>query len=337
MRRKPTIKDVAELAGVGAMTVSRLLNHSAHVSDDAASRIHAAIEKLDYRPNEMARALRAQRSRTLGMIVPYLYDSFFPVCAHAVSTVARENGYSVILTTSNEDTELEYTEAQLMLRRRVDGLVVIPASRGRSRLNQPEFQDIPILAMDRPLPDHHFGSVVVENRSGAARAVDHLITVHGHKRIVVVTLNEQLYTFRTRLEGYRDAMEQAGLKPRPPLNCPTAEAAAALLPAMLRAPHAPTALFFANGLSARYALKALIDSGIRIPQDLAVVGFDDFDMADVLEPRLSVIRQPAGDMGRVAAELLLDQVINGHTLKHGMKVELPVEWIPRRSCGCSAA
>lgn len=334
MQRKPTIRDVAELAGVGAMTVSRLLNHSAHVSEDAATRIRAAIEKLGYRPNEMARALRAQRSRTLGMIVPYLYDSFFPVCAHAVSTVARENGYSVILTTSNEDAELEYAEAQLMLRRRVDGLVVIPASRGRSHLGQPEFQDLPILAMDRPLPERRFGAVVVANVSGAARAVEHLITVHGHRRIAMVTLNEQLYTFHTRIDGYRHAMEGAGLKPLPPLHCPTPEVAASLLPAALHGPHAPTALFCANGLSSIYALKALLDAGVRIPSDLAVVGFDDFDMANVLEPRLSVIQQPAEDMGRITAELLLDQINNGNSLKHGMRLELPVQWVPRRSCGC---
>ncbi|HXF25802.1 MAG TPA: LacI family DNA-binding transcriptional regulator, partial [Bryobacteraceae bacterium] len=101
MTRKPTIKDVAKLARVGPMTVSRLLNESAHVSEDAARRIRSAVQKLGYRPNEMARALRGQKSRTIGIIVPYLYDPFFAMCAHAINTVARENGYSVILTTSN--------------------------------------------------------------------------------------------------------------------------------------------------------------------------------------------------------------------------------------------
>src|ERR1700728_2093429 len=108
MDRKPTMNDVARVAGVGTMTVSRVLNASAHVSEETAARVYRAIDKLGYRPNETARALRGLKSRTVGIIVPYLYDPFFATCAHAINTVAKEKGYSVILTTSNEDPETEY-------------------------------------------------------------------------------------------------------------------------------------------------------------------------------------------------------------------------------------
>jgi LacI family transcriptional regulator len=337
MTRKPTIKDVATLAGVGPMTVSRLLNRSAHVSEDAATRIHRAIEKLGYRPNEMARALRGQKSRTIGIIVPYLYDPFFAMCAHAVNNVARENGYSVILTTSNEDAEAEYAEAQLMLRRYVDGLVVIPANEGHSRLSLPEFQGTPIVAIDRPLRDEHCCSVVVENRTGVELAIQHLISTHGHKRIAFAALNDHLYTFRTRLDGYHRAMRRAGLKPLPMLACPTQEVASVVLLNALRRPQPPTAIFTANGLTTRYALIALLDAGIRIPADLALAAFDDFDMADVLKPRLSVVRQPAQELGRVAANLLFDILASAEPSRSAAKVVLPVQWIARNSCGCSAS
>ena len=337
MTRKPTIKDVANLAGVGPMTVSRLLNQSAHVSGEAAARIYSAVEKLGYRPNEMARALRGQKSRTIGIILPYLYDPFFAMCAHAINTVARENGYSVILTTSNEDAGMEYTEAQLMMHRQVDGLIVIPANQGRSRLGLPEFQSTHIVALDRPLQDRRFCSVVVENRIGAEQAVEHLISVHGHRRIAVAALNDHLYTFRTRLEGYDRAMQQAGLEPLPMLHCPTPEIASATLLEAMRGPEPPTALFTANGLTTRYALKALLDAGIRIPADLALVAFDDFDMAEILEPRLSVARQPAQELGSVAANLLFDRLGSIEVPAQGTRVVLPVEWVPRHSCGCNGS
>lgn len=319
------------------MTVSRLLNQSAHVSEEAATRVYSAIEKLGYRPNEMARALRGQKSHTIGIIVPYLYDPFFATCAHAMSTVARENGYSVILTTSNEDTEIEYAEAQLMLRRHAEGLIVIPASNGPSRLGLAEFHATHIVAVDRPLPDRRYCSVLVENRCGARRAIEHLISAHGHKRIAIAALNDHLYTFRARLEGYNEAMQQAGLKPLPVLQCPTQDAASAVLLDAVRGAHPPTAIFSANGLTTRYALKALLDGGIRIPGDLALAAFDDFDIAEVLEPRLSVVRQPAHELGRVAANLLLDRLANKNVHRHGTNLVMPVDWIPRNSCGCESS
>jgi LacI family transcriptional regulator len=337
MIRKPTIKDVASLAGVGPMTVSRLLNQSAHVSEDAAARIYSAIEKLGYRPNEMARALRGQKSHTIGIIVPYLDDPFFAVCAQAINAVARQKGYSVILTTSSEDADIEYAEAQLMLRRHAAGLIIIPATKGRSLLSLPEFRATHIIAVDRPLQDRRYCSVLVENLAGSEKAVEHLISKHGHKRIAFAALNEHLYTFCTRLEGYNRAMQHAGLTPLPVLHCPTQENASTTLLNALRGPDAPTALFTANGLTTHYALKALLDAGIRIPDDLALVAFDDFDMAEVLEPRVSVVRQPAQELGRVAANLLFEQMASAEVSRQGAKVMLPVEWVPRNSCGCGTS
>jgi LacI family transcriptional regulator len=337
MARNPTIKDVAQLAGVGPMTVSRLLNGTAKVSGEAAARVYGAIEKLGYRPNEMARALRGQKSRTIGIIVPYLYDSFFAMCAHAINTVAREKGYSVILTTSNEDADTEYTEAQLMLRRRVEGLIVIPATDGDSRFSLPEFDATHIVAVDRPLSDHRMSSVVVENRSGARAAVRHLIEIHGHKRIAIAALNDNLYTFHERLSGYRQAMEDAGLAPLAMLHCPTQVAASVALLGALRGPQPPTAIFSANGLTTRYTLTTLLDARVRIPEDVALAAFDDFAMADLLEPRLSVVCQPAQELGRVAANLLFEQLEKRDRPQPGSRVVLPVEWIARASCGCEAS
>ena len=127
MPRSARMSDVAKLAGVSTMTVSRVLNGSANVTEEPRQKVFAAIERLRYQPNELARSLREQRSRQIGILVPYLYDPFFATCAHVISTVAKQHSYSVVLSTSNEDPQTEYEEASRMLRRNVEGLIVIPS------------------------------------------------------------------------------------------------------------------------------------------------------------------------------------------------------------------
>jgi LacI family transcriptional regulator len=335
MDRKATMNDVARAAGVGTMTVSRVLNGSAHVSNDTAERVYKAIKKLQYRPNEMARALRGLKTRTIGVIVPYLYDPFFATCAHAISTVAKARGYSVILATSNEDPESEGAEAQLMLQRHVDGLVVIPAESRHSHLKRPEFDQIPIVTLDRPGPDRRFDSVLVQNQTGARILTQHMISQHGHRRIAFLGLDKHLYTMKARFDGYRRAMVEAGLKPHASLQCSSREATAAVVAAMLREKEPPSALLGANNLTMRYILQALLDEGIRIPESLALAGFDDFELAEVLHPTLTVMRQPASDIGTVGAELLFDRLSGARVLKAARHVVLPVELVVRRSCGCT--
>jgi LacI family transcriptional regulator len=147
------MSDVARLAGVGTMTVSRVLSGTVPVSPETAERVRTAIDQLRYRPNELARAFRGQKSRTIGLIIPYLYDPCFANCAHAVTTVAKEHGHSVIITTSNEDPGTEYEQAEQMLQRNVDGLVVIPAGFRDSRLSRALFGKTPVVVFDRPISD----------------------------------------------------------------------------------------------------------------------------------------------------------------------------------------
>jgi LacI family transcriptional regulator len=334
MDRKPTMHDVARLAGVGTMTVSRVLNDSAPVSADAAQRVYQAIEKLGYRPNEMARALRGVKSHSIGMIVPYLFDSFFATIAHEINTVARKHGYSVILATSDDDPGIEFTETQLMLQRRVDGLIVIPTDEHGARLNRAEFDRIHIVTLDRPMQDRRFDSVLVQNQSGAKQAVEHLIGEHGHKRIVFIALDRQLYTMRARFEGYRRAMTDAGLRPEASFECTTQELTSAAIGVLVREQDPPTAFFCSNNLTTRYALRALLDLGVRVPEEAALIGFDDFELAEILHPTLTVVRQPVDEIGRVAAGLLFDRLKQDEFPKEGSKVVLPVELVIRRSCGC---
>lgn len=326
------MRDVAELAGVGTMTVSRVINGNVQVSEETRKRVFKAIEKLGYRPNQIARSLREQRSRQIGIIVPNLQDPFFAVCAQAVSLVAQEQGYSVNIAMSYESPEIEFNEAMIMLRRHTEGLVVIPSSGKVTQLTSPEFGAIPIISLDRPLDRRRFDSVVVENKNGARLGVRHLIA-HGHRHIAYLGLSPDLYTISARSDGYREAMQEAGLRIKIRWGNGSAPEMLVTLRELLGQKEAPSALFCGNNLTTRHALHALSELGVNIPEAVALIGFDDFETADLLRPALTVIRQPTTDMGRTGANLLFARLRAEGRQVPCEQIVLPVELIIRGSCG----
>ena len=331
--RKPTMSDVARLAGVGTMTVSRFLSGTGGVNEQTARRVQTAVEQLHYRPNELARAFRGQRRRAIGLIIPYLYDSFFANCAHAVTEVAREHGYSVLTTTSNEDPDLEFAEAERMLQRHVDGLALIPARSRQSRLTRSFFGRTPVVAFDRPVSDQQFDAVLVQNTAGAHKITQHLID-HGHKRIAFMGLSRGLFTINARYQGYRRAMQDAGLAEYSFFACGSPEETRRWLAGTLEEANAPSAIFTSNTLATRFVLSSLASLGVRIPSDIAIAAFDDFELADLTSPPLTAVRQPAQEMGRVAADLLIGRIERQEHPDMGRRIVLPVEIVVRQSCGC---
>lgn len=325
--------DVAKLAGVGKMTVSRLLSGSARVSKGTADRVHRAIRMLNYQPNELARSLRSVHSKTIAVILPYLYDPFFATCAHAISNVAAENGYSVLITTSDEKHEIEQKQARAMLRRRIDGMIIIPAPHEDGYLAGDEFAHVHVVTLDRPASHSRFDSVTVNNRAGAGEGVRHMVE-HGHKRIAFLGLSKSLFTMQSRFAGYEDAMLRAGLAVTAYVECRSQEQTVTALESELRSDTPPTALFAGNNLTMRYLLHALNTLKINVPGQMALAGFDDFDIADVLQPALTVVRQPVFQVGEIAATLLFQRIGQGEYPLRGQRVVLPVELVIRRSCGC---
>ena len=324
------MRDVANRAGCGMMTVSRVLNGTAHVTDETSARVYRALKELQYRPNLMARALRGHGSRSIGIIVPYLYDPFFASCAHAISAIAKQHSYSVLVATSDERTDTETEAARDLLRRQVEGIIVIPACHGRSHLNTPEFHSTPMVAVDRPLarptarpiarrtarpaahstPRSHVDPVLVENQARRHPRHQHLIE-HGHKRICFIGLSQKIYTMHARLNGYNKAMRSAGLEPECFFNAADEATTLNFLRSVLGRPNPPTAIFAANGLASRDVLHAVAALDIHIPEELAFIGFDDFALADILRPALTVVRQPVERAGEEAAQLLFSRLNGG--------------------------
>ena len=332
--RPVRMRDVAEMAGVGTMTVSRVLNGTARVTEETASRVYSAIKELKYKPNHLARALRGSRSNTIGLLLPYLFDPFFAMCAHAINMVAQEHGYSMILATTNEDASTELDALRQMVHRQVDGMILIPAHHSNGAQVHAELRDIPIVTLDRPLPYGDADSVQVENEAAGELGTKHLIS-HGHKNICFLGLSRDLYTMAVRHRGYEIAMRNAGLQSESHFDCHEQEIVTALLEQLLRRKSPPTALLTSNGLTTRYVLHALAKLQVKIPAQIALIGFDDVELSDLLRPRLTVLRQPVSELGHASAKLLFQRLLEKEPGEARQHVILPVELVVRGSCGCT--
>jgi LacI family transcriptional regulator len=326
------MEDVARLAEVGTMTVSRLLNGNTAVSPEATKRIHWAIEKLGYQRNDLARAFRGQQTKTIGVLIPHLADPFFARCAYEVDTVAKEHGYSSIVTSTNSDEREEENESLKMLRRHVEGIVIIPARDGPSYLSRAEFRKMPIVALDRPATKN-IDTVLIENKAAAQRGIEHLIW-HGHKQVAFLGLRPDLYTMRTRYQGYRLAMMAAGLQPSDYVSISQVKDAAALLQNLLRQKTPPTAIFAASNLVTRMLLSASHEGGSVMPKEVGFIGFDDIEFASLLSPQLTVLRQPVAEMAREGARMLFDRITKSTGRAVASHRILAVELVIRQSCGC---
>lgn len=332
-RKAARMSDVARLAGVSTMTVSRALSGSTTVSEELRQRVLHAAAALEYTPNEIARSLREQRSRQIGIIVPNLVEPFYAMCAHAAGEVAKRHAYSVVLSTSNEDPRAEFEQVCQMQRRHVAGLVVIPAA-GKTLLTLPQAQALPVVLVDRPGNADRFDSVLVDNLGGARRGMQHLLGL-GHRRIVFVGMRQKVYTQQRRSMGYAAGMREAGLKPSVARLSRVLDESVTTVRQLLSRREPPTALFCANQLVAHHMLHALKALGHAPPQPVALISFDDFEMADLMHPGVTVIRLPVEEMSRQAAEMLFARLA-GDRQAAPRQVVLPVELVVRGSCGMGA-
>lgn len=335
-KRQPTIREVAKMAQVGIMTVSRVINNHPNVRPGTLKKVNAAIAALGYQKNEAARLLKGQRAMLIGLIVPDLSDSFFATCAHTVQHLARSNGYMTLVAASDRDPELEIQQAELMAARKISGLLIATSETGeQERLRQLQNTDLPMVALDRPLPGVRTDAVVVENRAGAEEAVRHLIQ-HGHRRIACIGYDEDFYPVRERIEGYLSAIRAAGLSPITAFGIRTADDVREWVRNASRLKECPTAIFSLNHRTSTFLLEVLSAFGIAIPDDLALIGFDDFDLAGVVNPPLTTVRQSPAELARRSMGMLLDRIArrqNGTELAPAWIV-LPVSLTIRGSCGC---
>ena len=330
--KRATLEDVALAAGVGPMTVSRTINGHPYVAQETAKKVRAAIRRLGYRPNHAARMLTGQLSRSIGLIVPDIADTFFSVVIHAVQETARASGYLVWLAASDEDPTIEAAQVEMMTHHPVDGILLVPSDSRGSYLKKLASGNTPIVTIDRPIEIATTDSVGVENRRGARLAVEHLIQ-HGYKKIMCIAANSHLLTIKERTAGYKESMRRAKLPCPRELRLSTPLSVKSALSELFGSRNRPDALFTANNASTIWVIEALQELKIEIGKDVALVGFDDVAFFTLMTPPITAVRQPAAELGSMAARLLL-QRINGEFKASSVRTVLPVALTIRESCGC---
>lgn len=304
------IADVARAAQVSPSTVSRALTKPDLVAPETRERVLQAARQLGYQPNKLARGLRKQQSRLLGLIVSDILAPFHATLAKGVQDAAEKHGYMVFLFNSDEQPEKEARYLQELQSHWPEGLLIVPTAKTRQHLrNLRSAGSMPIIELDRTSGTPGVHAVLVENVLGAREAVEHLISL-GHRRIGMVTGEPVITTAQERLEGYRQALKAAGIAPDERLvangyHKEEGGYAATLQLLRLPAPERPTALFVGNSEMAAGAVQAIRDLGLRIPEDISLVSFDDTRWAQLMEPALTVVAQPAYEIGYLACETLV--------------------------------
>jgi LacI family transcriptional regulator len=327
-----TLHDVAKEAGVSLKTASRALNDSPELRPATAARVREAMVRLGYQPNELARGLKSKRSAAIAMIAPNLADPFTATAIRAVQDLARARGYVVILASSGGDPTLEQSELQAMARRQIDGIILIAASSTKSDLKSSIANQVPIVVFDEPVRGADVDTITVTNRRAAREATEHLLT-HGYRRILAVGARPSLFTCAERVAGYRAAMKGAGAETIELLVQHEDDLTPVVLSDFLSGSNRVDAIFSLNWVCSIRVLRGLKAMKKHILQDVALISFDDFDLAEVIPPGITVVRQPTNELGFRAAHSLFDR-IDAKVHHPARKIILPTELIIRGSCGC---
>jgi LacI family transcriptional regulator len=333
-----TIKDVARLSGVSPMTVSRVINQSLRVSPVTRSRVEQAIAELGYVPSSLARGLSRQKTGTIALIVPDVANPFFTLIVRGAEDVARRAGYRVLLCDTRFDLTLEAEVIEEMIAHRVEGIVIAPVSdASRSQLKRLARFGVPFVLIDRTIPGVECDVVLGDSTAGARSLVEHLIAL-GHRRIGMIVEDENVSTARERRAGYVEALEHAGIELDPALVVQAAadpHGGVVGMEKLLQLDERPTGVFTVNNLVALGAIEAVRAAGLEVPDDVALVCYDDIEYASRLYPFLTVMLQPAETFGTLGTQLLFER-IEGRQLDRTRKVVLPADFVVRESCGAKA-
>lgn len=328
-----TMADVARAAGVSPATVSHVLNGTRTVLPETSDAVWAAIERCGYIHNTLARSLASGRTNTLGVAIPAITNPYFADTLKGIEAAAVERGYTLLFADPRDLPDHEFTVVSNLHQHRVDGIILAPSADPRRTVRYLAEQNVPTVLADRILGDG-YDQVSAENTESTAELVDHLAEL-GHRRIGFVAGIDGLSTTRERLAGYRDGLRRNGIDADPELcreGSSASETARVATEELFTRTRPPTAVVTANNAMTIGTMQGLRDLGLRVPDDVALVGFDDFPWADLFAPRLTVVAQPTAEIGAEAVRLLLDRLDDPH--RAPVERRLRSRFVHRDSCGC---
>jgi DNA-binding LacI/PurR family transcriptional regulator len=304
---KRTIHDVAKRARVSITTVSRTLNNPRSVDPSTASRVWKAIEELNYYPNTQARSLVSGRSRIFGLIVSDITNPFFPELVQGFEEVVNEQGYDILLCSTNYDPQRMALSVRRMLERKVDGVAIMTSEMEEHLIDQLAHRRVPIAFLDVGIPKDRVSNIAVDYEMGICEAIDHLVGL-GHRRIGFVSGPQNLRSARMRRAAFFRALERHGITPDNRSVIESDHKVGGGLAAMARileAPYRPTAMLASNDLTAVGMMRAARQAGLSVPHDLSIVGFDDIWLAEFTEPPLTTVRLSRRELAEKACQALL--------------------------------
>jgi LacI family transcriptional regulator len=332
-RKTASIYDVAQEARVSVFTVSAVVNHKTHVGKKLRERVEAAIRKLNYRPNLLARSLAKQKTHTIGMIVPDIANPFFPMVVRGAEDAAQKRGYNLLLCNSDDNQEKEENALELLLSKRVDGILLTKAISDLSPPIRQMMQEmkVPIVLVMRTSPKISKDAVITDDYRGAYEAVCHLARA-GRKRIGLIGGPRKVSNGKARWEGFHDALKANSLPYDPALVIEgDYRVESGYRAGNLLLSHRPDGVYVANFLMTVGLLKAAEEMGLRCPEDFGLVSFDDYPWLGIFHPKLTTVELPKYQLGQEAVELLLDRIAgkDGPGVLKKLQPELRV----RESCG----
>lgn len=313
-----TLRDVARRAGVHAGTASRALNPATRslVNPDTAEKVVRAAEALGYRPNPLARGLKTNRSFTIGVVVPDLTNPLFPPIVRGIEDALAAVGYTALLANTDNEPEKERLHFQTMKDRQVEGFIMATAERDHPLIEDAIAADVPIVLVNRTVDSSNVFAVITDDHRGSGLAVDHLVGL-GHERIAHIVGPERYSTGKARHRGFIDAMKRAGLRPDRKIirftRTFTETEGARVFRKLLGEGKKFTAVFAGNDLLALGCYDVMAEAGLRCPDDISIVGFNDIPLMDKLQPPLTTVRIPHYELGRRATDLILERLQNPAT------------------------
>jgi LacI family transcriptional regulator, galactose operon repressor len=338
-RHGATLADVAEVAGVSPSTASRALNGRGELSAETRAAVLEAATALGFQPSVLARSLRTRRTQTIGFVVPDVASPFYAATLKGAQGALENAGYRVMLMDSGQDVDGEFAALQTLLNHQVDGLLLstagIPIARFEELVDR---RGTPCVFFDSVLDGKGDGSVVLENVEGTRVLVEHLAS-HGHRRIALLAGSQEETSGTERLAAFRDAMRRLALPIQPELTHVCAwqqEAARQATHTLLELAEPPTAVVASSAELALGCIAATRERSLRLPNDLALVSFDDPYFGSLLDPPLTAVGYEPSDVGRAAAELLVDALAEPPAERERRELRIPVTLVRRESCGCGA-
>lgn len=334
-KQQITIRDVAKLAGVAPITVSRVVNSLSGVNEATRQRVNKAIAELNYVPNAMAKSLRSRRTCTIALVLTDITNPFWTTIARGVEDTAARSGYNVIFCNTDEDLEKETKYINILLQRRVDGIIIAASSDDRRPLLSLNRHDVPCVLIDRKVNGFNADVVRSDSKEGARLLTQHLIDL-GYHRIAMLAGPSKVFTSRERLAGYLEALQKNGITLDDNLikeGMYEEEGGFQFVQELLNRVSRPTAIVAANLSIAIGALRAIRDAGLRVPEDVGLVCFDDLPQASLIYPFLTVWAQRPYAMGVAAAELLLTRMTSNARRHKIREIIIDADLIIRKSCG----